>query len=79
VQQIPLEAIASPSFLPFLIKNNVMGLGTFLQEKNYFAGIKTLGNKCPNEVSELISLLRQATIHGHMRIGSLVSPHTVIC
>jgi hypothetical protein len=29
----------------------------------YFAWIKTLGNECPNEMSELILLLRQATIH----------------
>ena len=33
------------------------------RKKIYFVGIKTLCNKCPNEVSESISLLRQATIH----------------
>ena len=41
----------------------VWDLGHFSKNKIYFAGIKTLGNKCPNEVSELISLQRQATIH----------------
>jgi hypothetical protein len=38
-------------------------LGYFSKKKIYFAGIKTLGNECPNEVRELIILLRQATIY----------------
>ena len=37
-------------------------LGHFSKKQIYFTWIKTLGNKCLNEVSELILLLRQATI-----------------